>query len=175
MFVRSPQTTCQSGPFECPRSAETRRAWKRSERRRGFPRRPKEVSRTTQSTVNAEKRTKNWEPFVHVAVNGGSEQLGPAESSVTGVEEEEEEDVGRDPPSPLTAAALVPVRWVSLSLIAPQLWQFPVNTGSKGGNLLTTTSHVNFAGADGELSGRDPIQVKILLFLYISTRPETIN
>lgn len=55
---------------------------------------------------------------VHVAVNGGSYHLDSAESSVTEVEEEDE-DIRTDPPSPLTAATPVPVRWVALILVDP--------------------------------------------------------
>lgn len=56
---------------------------------------------------------------VHVAVNGRDEHLDSAEGSVTEVGEEEEEDVGTGPPSPVTAAALVLVRWVVLILADP--------------------------------------------------------
>lgn len=115
---------------------------------------------------------------MHIAVNGGSEQLDSAESSVTEVEEEEEEEVGTDPQSPLTAAFPVPVRGGHVETYRSTTLAVSCNTGSKRGNLLTTTSHLNFAGADGELSapsdaGRDPIQVKSLLLLYIRTRAET--
>lgn len=71
--------------------------------------------------ANAENRTRNPEICVHVAVNGGGEHLDSAEGSVTEVEEvqEEEEDVGTGPPSPVTAAASVLVRWVVLTLAEP--------------------------------------------------------
>lgn len=50
MFVRSPQMTSRSVPSGQPRSAETRQAWKRSERGMDSPRKPKLVSWTKQNT-----------------------------------------------------------------------------------------------------------------------------